>query len=228
MSFFAIIAPVERQPPTTKTIPTEWEFPIKNEPIRGCIMSFFICDKYKAKFDSIFQRIGKATNSIWKVDQAECCFDHLWYKTVILGQEASIRLEFIKEKVAAQVFAGSYQKDRGNLFTKEISFSLKKDESKILKDLLERLEVDSLEDKINEILEKRKEREQHLTNLKYKNEVFKRMLPFDDKGYRNHLSLKLKPDFIIELDTLSNRMEIRANTDLMVKICGKIAELLNQ
>ena len=184
--------------------------------------------QYRAKFDSIFQQIGKATNSIWKVDEMESSFDHLWYKTTILGQEASVRLEFVKEKVVARVFAGSYQRDRGNLFTNEISFSLKKDESKILKDLLERLEVDSLDEKITKLLEKRKEREQHLTNLKYKNEVFKRMLPFDDKGYRNHLSLKLKPDFIIELDTLANRMEIRADTDLMVKICGKIAELLNQ
>ena len=86
-----------------------------------------------------------------------------------------------------------------------------------MKDFLERLEIDSLEDKINEILEKRKEREQYLTDIKYKNEMFKRLLPFDDKGYRNHLSANLKPDFIIELDTLANRMEIRADTDLMVK-----------
>ena len=40
----------------------------------------------------------------------------------------------------------------------KIFFSCDKTESKILKDFLERLEVDSLDDKINEILEKRKER----------------------------------------------------------------------
>ena len=42
MLFCGIISPVERQPPTTRQILTEWEFPIKNEPIRGCIMTIKI------------------------------------------------------------------------------------------------------------------------------------------------------------------------------------------
>ena len=226
--FCGIIASVEKESHSTKQIPTEWEFPTSNEPIRGCIMSFFICDKYKAKFDSIFQQIGKTTNSIWKGKKWSDYVDALIYSTYIKGQEISLILDFSRSKTMAKILIKDENSLHSCYFRKEIFFSRDKAESKILKDLLERLEVDSLEDKINKILEKRKEREQHLTNLKYKNEVFKRMLPFDDKGYRNHLSLKLKPDFIIELDTLSNRMEIRADTDLMVKICGKIAELLNQ
>ncbi|MEY8874641.1 hypothetical protein [Haemophilus sp. SZY H52] len=191
-------------------------------------MSFFICDKYKAKFDSIFQQVGKATNSIWKGEQWSKYVDALIYKTHIKGQKASVKIEFERSKTKAIIILNDGEILNCCFFCKEISFSRDKVESKIVKDFLERLEVDSLEDKINEILEKRKEREQHLTNLKYKNEVFKRMLPFDDKGYKNHLSAKLKSDFIIELDTVENRMEIRADTDLMVKICGKIAELLNQ
>ena len=39
MLFYAIIAPVERQPPTIKTIPTKWGSLTSNEPIRGSIMS---------------------------------------------------------------------------------------------------------------------------------------------------------------------------------------------
>ena len=39
MLFCGIISPVERQPPTTKTIPTKWGSLTNNEPIRGSIMS---------------------------------------------------------------------------------------------------------------------------------------------------------------------------------------------
>ena len=226
--FYGIISPVERQPPTTRQIPTEWEFPTNNEPIRGCIMSFFICDKYKAKFDSIFQQVGEATNSIWKGKKWSDYVDALIYSTNIKGQEVGLILDFGRNKTVSKILIKDDNSFHTFYFRKEISFSRDKAEPKILKDFLERLEIDSLEDKINEILEKRKEREQYLTDIKYKNEMFKRLLPFDDKGYRNNLSAKLKPDFIIELDTLANRMEIRADTDLMVKICGKIAELLKQ
>ena len=191
-------------------------------------MSFFICDKYKVKFDSIFQQVGKATNSIWKGRQWSEYVDALVYNTHIKGQEISLILDFSRSKTMAKILIKDENSLHSCYFRKEISFSRDKAESKILKDFLERLEVDSLDEKINVILEKRKEREQYLTNIKHKNEMFKRMLPFDDKGYRNHLSAKLKSDFIIELDTVANRMEIRADTDLMVKICGKIAELLNQ
>ena len=84
--------------------------------------------QYRAKFDSIFKQIGEATNSIWKVEKMESFLDHLWYRTTILGQEASIRLEFVKEKVVARVFAGSYQKDRGNLLLKKFLLALKNEE----------------------------------------------------------------------------------------------------
>ena len=184
--------------------------------------------QYRAKFDSIFKQIGKATNSIWKIDQVETCFDHLWYKTVILGQEASIRLEFVKEKVVAQVFAGSYQKDRGNLFTKEISFSLKKEESKILKDLLERLEVDSLEDKIGMILQIRQSKKEKEEYEQFRIEAFRRVLPFNEQCYNGQYAANMKGVTVI-FEPYTNKLEIRGNSDeLALKICGKIAELLNQ
>ena len=183
--------------------------------------------QYRAKFDSIFQQIGKTTNSIWKVDQVESCFDHLWYKTVILGQEASIRLEFVKEKVFAQVFAGSYQKDRGNLFTKEISFSLKKEESKILKDLLERLEVDSLEDKIGIILQIRQSKKEKEEYEQFRIEAFRRVLPFNEQCYNGQYAANMKGVTVI-FEPYTNKLEIRGNSEMALKICGKIAELLNQ
>ena len=140
----------------------------------------------------------------------------------------ALRLEFIKEKVAAQVFAGSYQKDRGNLFTKEISFSLKKDESKILKDLLERLEVDSLEDKINKILEIRQSKKEKEEYEQFRIEAFRRVLPFNEQCYNGQYAANMKGVTVI-FEPYTNKLEIRGNSDeLALKICGKIAELLNQ
>ena len=183
--------------------------------------------QYRAKFDSIFQQIGKATNSIWKVEKMESFLDHLWYRTTILGQEASIRLEFVKEKVVARVFAGSYQKDRGNLFTKEISFSLKKEESKILKDLLERLEVDSLEDRISIILNIRQNQKEKEEYEQFRIEAFRRVLPFDKTAYNGKYSASMNGVTVL-FEPYTNQLEIKGNSEMALKICGKIAELLNQ
>jgi hypothetical protein len=199
----------------------------KNEPIRGSIMETPKKVQYRAKFDSIFQQIGKATNSIWKVEKMESFLDHLWYRTTILGQEASIRLEFVKEKVVARVFAGSYQKDRGNLFTKEISFSLKKEESKILKDLLERLEVDSLEDRISIILNIRQSQKEKEEYEQFRIEAFRRVLPFDKTAYNGKYSASMNGVTVL-FEPYTNQLEIKGNSEMALKICGKIAELLNQ
>jgi hypothetical protein len=183
--------------------------------------------QYRAKFDSIFKQIGEATNSIWKVEKMESFLDHLWYRTTILGQEASIRLEFVKEKVVARVFAGSYQKDRGNLFTKEISFSLKKEESKILKDLLERLEVDSLEDRISIILNIRQSQKEKEEYEQFRIEAFRRVLPFDKTAYNGKYSASMNGVTVL-FEPYTNQLEIKGNSEMALKICGKIAELLNQ
>ena len=157
--FYSIIAPVERESHSTKQILTEWEFPTNNEPIRGYIMSFFICDKYKEKFDSVFQQISKATNSIWKGEEWSGYMDALIYNTYIKGQEARVILYFTRSKTMARILIKDENSFHGCYFQKKISFSRDKAESKIVKDFLERLEVDSLDEKITKLLEKQKERE---------------------------------------------------------------------
>ena len=55
--FCSIIAPVERQSPTTKTIPKKWEFPIKIKPKRGYIManSANLQDDFLTQINTFFE-----------------------------------------------------------------------------------------------------------------------------------------------------------------------------
>ena len=128
-------------------------------------MSSLSRDLYRAKFDSIFQQIGKATNSIWKGEKRHPLYiDGLEYETCVFNQKVKIKINFGRKSRTIAIFEiGNKWIDNKNCFTKKIFFSCDKTESKILKDFLERLEVDSLEDKITKLLEKRKEREHNKT-----------------------------------------------------------------
>ncbi len=128
-------------------------------------MSSLSRDLYRAKFDSIFQQIGKATNSIWKGEKRHPLYiDGLEYETCVFNQKAKIKINFGRKSRTIAIFEiGNKWIDNKNCFTKKIFFSCDKTESKILKEFLERLEVYSLDEKITKLLEKRKEREHNKT-----------------------------------------------------------------
>ena len=190
-------------------------------------MSFFICDKYKAKFDSIFQQIGKATNSIWKGKKWSDYVDALIYSTYIKGQEISLILDFSRSKTMAKILIKDENSLHSCYFRKEIFFSRDKAESKILKDFLERLEVDSLEDKINKILEIRQSKKEKEEYEQFRIEAFRRVLPFDKKAYNGKYSAYMDGVTVL-FEPYTNLLEIKGNSEMALKICGKIAELLNQ
>ncbi|MEY8874639.1 hypothetical protein [Haemophilus sp. SZY H52] len=183
--------------------------------------------QYRAKFDSIFQQIGKATNSIWKGEEWSDYVDALNYKTNLLGQNANVKIEFVKDKVKALFLVGNYYTYRRYSFSKEITFSVNKDESKILKDFLERLEVKALEEKIKNILNAYKEMEEKENLERFRIEAFRRVLPFDKKAYNGKYSAYMDGVTVL-FEPYTNLLEIKGNSEMALKICGKIAELLNQ
>ena len=181
--------------------------------------------QYRAKFDSIFQQIGKATNSIWKVeDQANL----LACKTHIQGQAVKINLRIDSyDKVKARIFLGDYRTDGNRYFSKDISFTAKKSEYQITQEILKRLEVDSLEDKINKILEIRQSKKEKEEYEQFRIEAFRRVLPFDKKAYNGKYSAYMDGVTVL-FEPYTNLLEIKGNSEMALKICGKIAELLNQ
>ena len=75
-------------------------------------MSFFICDKYKAKFDSIFQQIGEATN------------DSLSFSSRVRGVEIAVIFEIIGERVKGILTVG--KSEQNGFLKNQISFALNK------------------------------------------------------------------------------------------------------
>lgn len=186
------------------------------------------CEKFKAKFDRIFQQVGEETTSIWKGEKWSDYVDALNYVTCIQGQKISVKLAFIRDdKFKANVSVGHYQKDYQYYFSKEISFSAGKSESQIFQDLLKRLELNSLNDRVSLLLGGRKERMQKEEDKKNRIELFKRLLPFRE-SYSGKLSVHLANSVRIELDPISNTLGIRGDCEVIMAVCGKLSELLKK
>ncbi|OOF41016.1 hypothetical protein BKK50_08985 [Rodentibacter rarus] len=183
------------------------------------------CEEYKGKFDSIFQKIGTETASIWKGEKWSNYLDALNYVSFIRGQEVRVKLEFIRDRVKAAVYVGNYRLDYRNYFSKEISFGAFKSEAKIAQDLLNRLELNSLNEKVVNILEARKKSNENKENEKYRIELFKKFIPFKE-GYNGKLYAKPKNDVSIEFEPHANILEIRGDTELLIAICANIKQLL--
>ena len=181
--------------------------------------------EYKEKFERVFQQIGKATNSIWKVkDQA----DLLACKTHIQGQVVTVNLRIDSyDKVKAHIFLGDYRTDGNCHFSKNISFTAKKSEYQITQEILKRLEVDSLEDRISIILNIRQSQKEKEEYEQFRIEAFRRVLPFDKTAYNGKYSASMNGVTVL-FEPYTNQLEIKGNSEMALKICGKIAELLNQ
>ena len=186
------------------------------------------CEKFKAKFDRIFQHVGAETASIWKGEKWSDYVDALNYVTCIQGQKISVKLAFTRgDRIKANVSVGHYQEDYRHYFSKEISFSAGKSENQIVQDLLKRLELNSLNDRVLLLLEGRKERMQKEDDKKNRIELFKRLLPFRE-SYSGKLSAYFANNTRIEFDPIYNVLEIRGDCELIMAACGKLSELLKK
>lgn len=183
--------------------------------------------EYKEKFERVFQQIGKVTNSIWKVeDQANL----LACKTHIQGQAVNINLRIDSyDKVKARIFLGDYRTDGNCYFSKDISFTAKKSEYQITQEILKRLEVDSLDEKITTLLEYRKSSDEMTKRKESIIYLCKRLLPQLGEG-GGKLSMMCDDTRII-FDPHTTRLEIvnyDKDPEIIIAVLGRISEFLRK
>lgn len=184
--------------------------------------------EYKEKFERVFQQIGKATNSIWKVeDQA----DLLACKTHIQGQVVMVNLRIDSyDKVKAHIFLGDYRTDGNFRFSKNISFTAKKSEYQITQEILKRLEVDSLGEKITKLLEYRKSIDEMAKRKESIIYLCKRLLPQLREDWGGKLSMMCDDTRII-FDPRTTRLEIvnyDKDPEMIIAVLGRISEFLRK
>lgn len=184
--------------------------------------------EYKEKFERVFQQIGKATNSIWKVeDQANL----LACKTHIQGQAVKINLRIDSyDKVKAHIFLGDYTTDGDGYFSKDISFTAKKSEYQITQEILKRLEVDSLDEKITKLLEYRKSSDEMTKRKESIIYLCKRLLPQLGEG-GGKFSMMTCDDTRIVFDPRTTRLEIvnyNKDPEMIIAVLGRISEFLRK
>lgn len=183
--------------------------------------------EYKEKFERVFKQIGKATNSIWKVeDQANL----LACKTHIQGQAVTVNLRIDSyDKVKAHIFLGDYRTDGNCHFSKNISFTAKKSEYQITQEILKRLEVDSLGEKITKLLEYRKSSDEMAKRKESIIYLCKRLLPQLGEG-GGKLSM-MCDDTRIVFDPRTTRLEIvnyDKDPEMIIAVLGRISEFLRK
>ena len=184
--------------------------------------------EYKEKFERVFQQIGKATNSIWKVeDQANL----LACKTHIQGQAVTVNLRIDSyDKVKAHIFLGDYRTDGNCHFSKNISFTAKKSEYQITQEILKRLEVDSLGEKITKLLEYRKSSDEVAKRKESIIYLCKRLLPQLREDWVGKLSMMCDDTRII-FDPRTTRLEIvnyDKDPEMIIAVLGRISEFLRK
>lgn len=183
--------------------------------------------EYKEKFERVFQQIGKITNSIWKVEEQA---NLLACKTHIQGQAVNINLRIDSyDKVKARIFLGDYRTDGNCYFSKDISFAAKKSEYQITQEILKRLEVDSLDEKITKLLEYRKSSDEMTKRKESIIYLCKRLLPQLREG-GGKLSMMCDDTRII-FEPRTTRLEIvnyDKDPEMIIAVLGRISEFLRK
>lgn len=185
-----------------------------------------MADLIKTKMDLVFQRLSKLTSSVWRSEEVPFYSHHSDYVTYIKGQKIKITIDNLgKNKVKATLCIGKYGLDK--CFYKSICFSILKAENMIFNDLYKRLEIDTLNLKIDEMLSARTVKQEYLDEFKHKIDVIKRFLPFE-QGYKGtyHFFARYKGVRVdMEIGGYPH-LSIDADEEFLMKLCAYIAELL--
>ena len=181
-----------------------------------------------AKISTIAQQV--ATSLDIKLHEKENTASDLRFESKIRGVDVYLFFSMQtkdKSKVQAYFSVGAgrnYELD----FFKKITFNDTKAESAIFKDLMQRLGIDKINEKIDAILnyraEKRAEEERKSVELA----AFQRFIPFEDNLFRGSFSGR-KNGTYFELSQNKDRLHINTkDKDILLRICAAAAQILEE
>ena len=185
----------------------------------------------KEKFERVFQKINNETSQHWRLDDDK---HNLCFITFIKGQKIRIRLINVNEnKINALLFIGDYRTDGNKYVSKKISFNQKKSEDTIKNDILKRLDMQSIGEKVEEIIDYRNK--VYESKVKIENAIYllQKLLPgltrYKDRRtlslYTNHTKVE------IDLDEKCSRLEIvnyEGNLEAIMSAISQIGQYINK
>lgn len=178
----------------------------------------------KEKFERVFQKISNETSQHWRLDDDN---HNLCFITFIKGQKIKIRL------INALLFIGDYRTDGNKYISKKISFNPKKSEDTIKNDMLKRLDMQSIGEKVAEIIDYGNK--VYESKVKIENAIYllQKLLPgltrYKDRRtlsiYTNHTKVE------IDLDEKCSRLEIvnyEGNLEAIMSAISQIGQYINK
>ncbi|WP_439295203.1 hypothetical protein [Lonepinella sp. BR2882] len=150
--------------------------------------------------------------------------EYLVFKTQSKGIPLWLSFRAENKKISACFSVGDSSSDC-RFSAEKIGFSPLKSEKAICKDILERLKLTSFADKVNAVFEERESKKQAEDIRLAELAIFQKYLPFKNQGYRNGFYAHVGK-MAFDLNEAKNHLEIRASTDVLMKICAAISEIV--
>ena len=165
-----------------------------------------------------------------KLHEKENTYSDLRFESRVKGIE--IYLSFSnqakdKNKVQAYFLVGTGRYYEP-YFSKKITFNDTKSDKAIFKDLMQRLEMNNINEKIDTILNYRAEKQEKADKEKAELAAFQRFIPFEDTNYRGLFSGR-KNGVYFELSQYKDRLHIDTkNKDILLRICAAAAQIIEE
>ena len=181
-----------------------------------------------SKILNIVQQV--ATSLDIKLHEKENTYSDLRFESRVRGVEVYLYFSNQtkdKNKVEAYFSVGTgrnYEPDS----SKKITFNDTKSDKAIFKDLMQRLEMDNINTKIDTILNYRAEKQEKAAREKAELAAFQRFIPFEETNYRGAFSGRKKGVYF-ELSQYKDRLHINTkNKDILLRICAAAAQIIEE
>ncbi|MCQ9124731.1 hypothetical protein [Rodentibacter caecimuris] len=133
-----------------------------------------------------------------------------------------------KNKVQAYFYVGTGRRYYEPDFYKKITFNDTKAENAIFRDLVQRLEMDKINEKVDSILKYRADKEIENDRKNAELAAFQRFIPFENTNYRGCFSGR-KNGTYFELSQSKEQLSINTrNKDILIRICAAAARILEE
>ncbi|OOF77126.1 hypothetical protein BKG96_08950 [Rodentibacter caecimuris] len=182
-----------------------------------------------SKILNIVQQV--ATSLDIKLHEKENTTADLRFEAKVRGIDVSLYFSnqtCDKNKVQAYFYVGTGRRYYEPDFYKKITFNDTKAENAIFRDLVQRLEMDKINEKVDSILKYRADKEIENDRKNAELAAFQRFIPFENTNYRGCFSGR-KNGTYFELSQSKEQLSINTrNKDILIRICAAAARILEE